>query len=376
MLARGQFVILLLVMTMTGCSLARPGSSAPESTPVRYPATWTPAPTETARPPTATPTLVVASRPLTVTLSAERLRKVPLSSYATIGAWADTTNLNKEYLHDVAQLVRLATGPQAFNLRHINPQIVALARLEATSVPQTVVNRARTQVRNYDGALLDNLPVESGDSLGSTATLLDSLRPTLGTRLLIASMGDVSSTVASSRWSELGAWLSRADGICLCTFLRSPNGSLQNFKDEVSWKKEVDTLARLSALNSIVLVASQFNLKNVEATAMQQWFEYALASFLVGTRGTRAYFSFQGTRADDLMTSNSLRAELGYPLGTYYQSYGMYARRYAHGMVLVNPGIYPREMPLARTYTTSQGLDLTRALLQPHTGLILLVPRE
>ena len=122
------------------------------------------------------------------------------------------------------------------------------------------------------------------------------------------------------------------------------------------------------------MVATRFEkVSQEEFDRLQPWFDYALASFLMGENGSYAYFSFQGPHADDYMANSELGVALGYPIGGYYPSFGMYARHFQHGLVVVNAGDSEREMPLTRMYATPFGEQLTRLRLGPHSCEMLLI---
>jgi hypothetical protein len=374
---RLALIIYLLSIFSVGCALVPASSNArPTPTTFRLPPTWTPlppTPTPTAQP---TATLVVHDTPAPVVATSNTFRRSPLSSNGIIGAWVDTTHFSPEFREQLKDKVQLVSGPQATFIRQLNARVFMLARLDATLTPTLTVS-AQNLSHLYDGVLVEKVgEAAKANQLSAASTVLTSLRAALPLPLLFASTYATNDGAAySQNTTDARALLQHVDGVCICNFMRQSSDGLGQFKEEVGWKKDVDALAALSASSSaMVLVATRFeSVKEADRGDLQPWFIYALASFLLGANGNHTYFSFQGPRADDYMSRDEFGISLGAPLGGYYPSFGLYARRFAKGMVLVNAGLTAREMPLSRTYTTPLNQQLTRAILAPHTGIILLV---
>lgn len=368
-----SFLFLLAI----GCTARPAGVLLPAPTAISYPATWTPAPTSTPKPPTPTATLVIQSAPAASNVSPVNFRRFPYPSYSTIGLWAETAHLSKDALPVLAPRVQLVSGPQAGAVRQINPRAITLASLNSTGQSENPFDNAQEVTAGYDGVLLERAGTAvRADALGTTDKLLSSMGNARSAHLLIADTFAWSDGAAfAEHSSEANTLLTRVDGACLCSFLRPSNAAIQTFKSEAEWKEDVDALATLSlSPKLIMLVATRFDkLSDKESNSLQPWFEYALTSFLLGANGTHAYFSFQGPRADDYMANSELTTPLGFSVGGYYPIYGMYARRFQRGVVVVNAGEYVREWPLPRAYVTPLGEELTRLRLEPHTGKILLV---
>ncbi len=371
-----RLFVSLLFLFAVSCT-ARPARVLPTSTPISYPATWTPAPTLTPKPPTPTATLVIQSSPVASNVSPVNFRRYPYPAYSTIGLWADTTHLSKDALPLLAPRVQLASGAQAGAVRQINPRAISLASLDTPGQSDDLFTSAQSVSAGYDGVLLERAGTAvRADPLGSTDKLLTSIGNTRSARLLIADTFAWSDGAAfAEHSSEANTLLARVDGACLCSFLRSADAPVQTFKSEADWKEDVDALATLSlSPKLIMLVATRFDsVSDQDSSRLQPWLDYALASFLLGANGTHAYFSFQGPHADNYMASGELTTDLGYAVGGYYPIFGMYARHFQRGIVVVNAGEYAREWPLARSYVTPFGEVVTRVRLQPHTGKILLV---
>jgi hypothetical protein len=368
--------LFLFLFILAGCTTS-PRLIYPAPTAIRFPPTWTPAPTETPKPPPPTETLVIQSTPGDLNATPGIFRRYPSSSYNTIGAWVDTTHISKDALAQLASHIQLATGPQAGVVQRLNSRVITLQRLDSTGDLEDASSLTGALDSASDGVLLEHVGIGSStDQFANSDKLLGSVRNSLDTRLLIAdayAWSDGASFAVHS--SDAVSLLGRVDGLCICGFLRASNAPVPAFKTEMEWKADVDALAALSSYpNLVVLVATRFDqVSDSEVDLLQSWFDYALASFLMGENGSDTFFSFQGPRADDYMAGGALSATLGNPVGGYYPNYGMYARHFQRGLVVVNAGDSAREMPLTRLYTTPLGEKLTSVRLEPHTGEILLV---
>ena len=372
---RARLFVWLLVSLAAGCTaISRP--TIPVPTAIRFPSTWTPAPTATAAPPPPTATLVIQSTPGGSNAISGSVRRYPYPAYNTIGVWVDTTLMSSQVLRSLASRVELATGPQASAVRQANSRVISLERLNSATQPDNTVPSARALDSAYDGVLLEQVGMGvSSDPFRNSDQLLASVRSALDKHLLIADTYAWTDGAAyEGHSSDVALLVGRVDGVCLCNFLHSTGAPLTIFKSETEWKKDVDALAALSSYpNLVTLVATRFDqVSDQFLDQLQPWFDYALASFLIGENSSYAYFSFQGPHASDYMAGTELNTPLGNPVGGYYPSYGMYARHFQHGLVVVNAGDSVREMPLARLYATTLGDKVTIIRLEPHSGKILL----
>lgn len=284
--------------------------------------------------------------------------------------------MSNDVQRQIASHIELAIGAQAGALRQASPRVITLDHLvvggqQDGSGPELVLGPA------YDGVLLEQEGnVEGADPLGALDKLLGSIKGSMGSRLLLADgYAWTDGAAFQDHSSEAISLLKRTDGACICSFLRGSGDPLSTYKSQLEWKKDVDALATLSNQpNLIVLVATRFDKVNdKDLSLLQPWFDYSLASFLIGENSSYSYFSFQGQSADDYMGRSELTLVLGFPVGGYFPGFGMYERHFQHGLVVVNPGDTAREMPLARTYSNATGEQLTRLRLEAHSGQILLI---
>ena len=102
------------------------------------------------------------------------------------------------------------------------------------------------------------------------------------------------------------------------------------------------------------------------------WHQYSLASFLLGNTGT-SFFTFSYAEGNDPTATYGLwTTELGAPVEAYRKSNGTYQRRFANGLVLVNPTSSTVRVPVSGTYRDLSGASVTSsATLSPHSGTIL-----
>lgn len=138
-------------------------------------------------------------------------------------------------------------------------------------------------------------------------------------------------------------------------WLRGPGTPVTTYKKELAWKKDVDMLADAESHGDSVLSTTKLwvNATPAQTTA---WHRYALASFLLGTSG-RSYFNFStGQNWSQLAADSSAdHPNLGAPSAAYTKTNGVYQRRYANGLVLVNPGTTNVTVNLDRSYHDVDG---------------------
>ena len=370
------FVCAVLIVLTSGCL---PAPVTPIDI-IQYPPTWTPPPpTDTPTPrPTATLVIKETSTPNAPALSGNA-RHLPVSPVSRIGAWLDTTDLSAQAISDYSSYVQLAAGPHALALKELNPAATAIITIELQAVtdPLATLTLARNLDPLADGVLAENIGVDVQQPFETTQALLKNIRAAVAPRLLVASTYAWQDGAAyAAHEQEAQQLLENVDGVCLCNFLRNPDSSTDTFKDEAGWKKDVDALAALSAApNKIVLTASPFsNLTANQSAVARSWFAYSLGSFLLAANSPHTFFSIRSPGSESFVADPAFSAKLGAPLGPYYQTFGLNQRRFEHALVVVNPSSSTKELPLARDMQTLSGDTVTSVSLQPHTGMILLIP--
>jgi Hypothetical glycosyl hydrolase family 15 len=166
------------------------------------------------------------------------------------------------------------------------------------------------------------------------------------------------------------------DGVYIDEFARSPISKTSEFRSETNWKRDVDYLSAISQDNRIVLVTTRLLGAGLTPELTRQWLNYSVASYLLGKNGAKTYFQFDsGSLA--YLSEPELTAPLGAPAEAYSKlDSGLYARKFANGLVLVNPTTDTLEGDLDADYKTLAGNPVTgkKIKMTAHTGIILLKP--
>jgi hypothetical protein len=377
-------------------------------------ATLPPLPTRTLPPATAVP------------------KKAPLDTSATVGLWSDKlseTQLFTGYLD-------LAQGPAAFDLLQSNPTMIALNARQfhigftgnytevkadnpdwllydarkniaiSTREDEPLVNirneAVKNQIaanvanwvaeRNYDGIVLNDVgvdlirgtasPIFSGTKAFSEDQRQEAVEGLL--RAIRGAAADKIIIVSGYAWRDGAAFAGRTeeasslsaivDGVHIDEFVRSPISKTTDFRNETNWKRDVDYLNAISSDNRIVLVTTRLLGSDVTPELRKQWLSFSVASYLLGKNGAKTYFQFDaGSLA--YLSEPEFSAPLGPPAEAYSElSDGLYARKFANGIVLVNPTNDTLEGTLDGEYKTLAGNLLTggKITMTAHTGLILL----
>lgn len=157
-------------------------------------------------------------------------------------------------------------------------------------------------------------------------------------------------------------------------WLRNATDSADKFKNEVSWKRDVDMLVDAGAAGETVLAMTKLW---SEATSEQvdRWHRYAVASFLLGTDG-RARFTFTDDRSMASAASSHPydQVDVGTPEGAFAKVDGVYRRSFTKGLALVNPTTSTVTVALGRTYADLAGVTRTSLTMAPNTGEVLTLP--
>ena len=152
-------------------------------------------------------------------------------------------------------------------------------------------------------------------------------------------------------------------------FVREPRGAVGTYRNEVTWKKDVDMVADAVARGSRIVVTTKVWATATDAQ-IDAWHRYALATFLLGYAPGRAFFTF---RSDHLHSTPSpyWDVNIGTPSGAYTKSGSVYKRVFSNGLVLVNPTTSRATVALSAPYTNLDGNVVTSVTLAPHTGQVL-----
>jgi hypothetical protein len=102
--------------------------------------------------------------------------------------------------------------------------------------------------------------------------------------------------------------------------------------------------------------------------------DYARASFLLFARGSRSAFSYS-TLCGVEPSAPQWRTDVGLPSGPPTQVGPVWHRKFAGGLVVVNPTSSATvTVPLGRQYLQPNGTVIASLLLGPHSGAVLRKP--
>jgi hypothetical protein len=156
------------------------------------------------------------------------------------------------------------------------------------------------------------------------------------------------------------AWLRRQDDVATW------------YPTTSQWLQNVNMVAQIERQGVPLLTITKMW---TTATQAQQdaWRQYALASYLLGTQGTSAFFFSISWTISRTTPHPWYATALGSPQGAYgfVSASGVYQRTFATGLVLVNPNTAPHSVTFGHTYYTLSRQAITSATMAPNTGLIL-----
>jgi hypothetical protein len=137
------------------------------------------------------------------------------------------------------------------------------------------------------------------------------------------------------------------------------------------WKADLDMVTDAEANGDSILAESKVEVSATQAQ-IDRWHKLSLATFLLSTNGSSKYLfvTLDPTThySDDPWTHAPIGAASG---GYYVDPTGAYVRDFATGKVIVNPTTRSITLPLGKTYTTLDGLQVTTLTLAPSTGEVL-----
>jgi len=155
---------------------------------------------------------------------------------------------------------------------------------------------------------------------------------------------------------NLGAWVtgrdvtdySGADGVMIEGFARWPTGEAF-LAEEGDWQLQMDRILSLVNLDKIVLLQQYVDQDNLEDRL------FLLGSYLL-VKGRHTYLNLEVSLAPEWFPEYEI--PIGSPVGglpasigsLWRPDWGVYARTYNHGLVLVNPSDQSRQIVFERTY--------------------------
>jgi hypothetical protein len=152
-------------------------------------------------------------------------------------------------------------------------------------------------------------------------------------------------------------------------WLRGAKNPIDSYPRESVWQQNVDMLADAGSLGCSVLAVTKVW---TTATKAQKdaWYEFALASFLLGSDG-HSYLSFSYAPGDATVEYPWSNLSLGSPSGRYAKVNNVYQRSFSGGRVLVNPTTTTYTVKLGGTFHTLDGAAVTSITLEANGAEIL-----
>ncbi len=167
-------------------------------------------------------------------------------------------------------------------------------------------------------------------------------------------------------------------------WLRLPHASGDAWPSTSVWKQSVDMIVDSEAKGSGTLTVTKMWTEGGTPEAVaQQWYDYTLATFLLGTQGRSAMFFMNdgctpfvcGSGASHLSTQPAPDLALGAANAGYtVVGKNLYTRSFTNGLVAVNPtgAALPLTLPAGVAYTDQHGRPVTGSVtVRDHGGLVL-----
>jgi hypothetical protein len=213
-------------------------------------------------------------------------------------------------------------------------------------------------------------PFTKTEWLAAANKLIKKMRDFLGANVLLVPNGIRSGNEYFST-TPTRQLLTYADGGFVELFMRGPNQSVNFFRSEAEWKKDVDMLVDAGNRGKSLLTVTKVwtNASRAQKDAVHL---YSLASFLLGSNGS-SHFSFLYDDLTTVVAHPWWNIDLGAPMGNYFKAGNAYQRTYTKGKVLVNPSptaTYTVWLGGA-SYKNQDGVISKSVTLAPHTGAIM-----
>ncbi len=213
-----------------------------------------------------------------------------------------------------------------------------------------------------------NKPYTPAQWLGATGALASAVRAAVHPHLLFGNgLSNGASFFGQTQTEQL---VNDLDGGIAEAWLRGSKTAVGAFPSEVVWKQNVDMLAYLEAQGKPLLTLTKLWVTTTSAQRIQ-WFQYTLASFLLGSQGLSSFFFSTGYSMSRTTPCYWCYLPIGSPMGAYAKVNGVYQRQFSTGKVLVNPTTAAVTVAFGGTYKDAYGHSMSQATLAPHTGLIL-----
>ena len=163
-------------------------------------------------------------------------------------------------------------------------------------------------------------------------------------------------------------WIRFTSGVSKEWWTKSNAGRDTGMLTGADWAYQTQLLREAQARHKIFIAIAYGPADDVPAM------DYARASFLLFARGSRTAFSYAPLCGVEPSTPR-WRQDVGTASGPPSQNGAAWQRRFANGIVLVNPtGSATVTVPLGGQYVQPNGTAVTSLLLGPHSGAVLRKP--
>jgi hypothetical protein len=154
-------------------------------------------------------------------------------------------------------------------------------------------------------------------------------------------------------------------------WLRPAREELDRYPSVDDWLLDVRMLSSAGGDGKTVLVLT----KTWTAGSRQEkdrWHLFSLASFLLGMEGSSFFHFSYSPRSDPIRSPARWDPDIGRSIESFRVIDGVYRRRFARGLVVVNPSDVSVAVSLPGSFTTLNGVRVQGAMtMQPHSGEIL-----
>ncbi len=155
---------------------------------------------------------------------------------------------------------------------------------------------------------------------------------------------------------------------------RDATSGITRYPSSSSWLATVRALSDIQARGRSAMCWTK-TWTSATSAQIKRWHDFALASFMLAAWGKNQYFSFSGSRKETALTwFGDGRYTLGKKVSGIKHVGDLYKRRFANGVVIVNPSGTSDSIALTSSFVFPSGRRSKLATLPAHTGLILMEP--
>ena len=153
-------------------------------------------------------------------------------------------------------------------------------------------------------------------------------------------------------------------------WLRQATAPATAYPTATAWKQNVTMIGAVEALNKPLLTLTKC-WTCTTSTLQGAWLQFSLASFLMGTNGKSMFFYSPSQSVSRTSAFALYNTSLGTPSGAMTASGAAFTRKFASGIVVVNPGTASVVVSLGGTYHTVPGGCANAATKTTETSLTM-----